>query len=430
MLILQDCVNKQRHIIYIGIIGMALVTMMTACRKNYFNKEDYDIIVEQTWHNDTVDARHTWNLLRDGRITVKANVKDVKRIDLLTANPYVSEKAEVLNTADAAEGDEKVILYSVPTIYDSIYVDAVTTQGAHYVKAVPVGASSADFTTLNTKNSGTWSEPNKQEIYYCYCNSFPKPSYTWDFNDCVFRISKEVVDDYTLRLNVTLEAMGTLTKTAAAIRLQNVGFDQVESVTISNNRTFVRNTEVERTYITGSDLLLKGKDGSAVINLFDDGHLAFYSRVDQTGQLYRYFYNVNHTINSTYAQFTAPTVSFDIKFKQNDLARDMTWTTIDPFIVCVYNVALVEIHKFRYKLNEVLFDFIENPQDYRNSFTWALEIPYSWFRWPLEGNAIGSYKNGALYGTYSKPYHSFGEWGADRTQAQDWYLYPETNMVY
>ena len=419
-----------RRVIYICLACMALSIAMTSCKKDFFDKDTATEITKATFHNDTVDAGHTWSLLKEDLIRVTANVTGVQRIDLLTANPYVSDKAEVLNTASVTEGEEVLLMYSSPVINDSIYADAVTRSGNHVVKAIAVGTQTTDFTTLNTKNSGTFKDINAQEVYYCYCNTFPKPSTTWDFNDCVFRISKEVIDDYTLRLNVTLEAMGTLTKTAAAIRLPGVEYNDVESVTIVGNRSFVKNKDIERTYITEEDLLLKGLDGSAVINLFDDGHMAFYSRVDQTGALYRYFYNVNHTVNTTYAQFASPTVNFDIKFKQKDIAHDITWTSIDPFIVCAYSAVLVEIHKYKYKLNEVLFEYLGDPMNYRNSFTWALEIPYSWFRYPLEGNAMGSLKGKGVYGTYSTIGHSFGEWGADRTQSQDWYLYPTSSMVY
>ena len=411
-------------------VCMALTVALTSCKKNYFDKELAEEITKATFHNDTIDSRHTWSLLREEGITITANVPGIRRIDLLTANPYASDKAELMGTANVEEGNQVVMNYSAPVSSDSIYADAITASGDHIVKAIPTGAMAADFTTLNTKNTGTRSDANKQEIYYCFCNSFPRPSMTWDFNDCVFRISKEVIDDYTLRLNVTLVAMGTLLKTAAAIRLPEVDYDQVESITAVGNRTFVRNTEVERTFITHNELMLKAMDGSVVVNLFDDGHLAFYSRVSSTGELYRYYYNVSRTINSTYTQFATPSVSYDIKFKQKDMAKRVNFTALDPFIICANNGLLVEIHKYRYKLDQVLSRNMDNPQDYNNCYTWVLEIPYSWFRYPLEGNAMGSYKGRAVYGTYSTLGHAFGEWGADRTKATDWYLYPETSMVY
>jgi hypothetical protein len=123
------------------------------------------------------------------------------------------------------------------------------------------------------------------------------------------------------------------------------------------------------------------------------------------------------------------TVSYDVKFKKSNAAYSVNFGQLDPFILYYYNSNVWEVHKYAYKFKETLYSYYsDSPSSYDSGFTWALEVPYKWFRYPLEGISMGSYKNGVIYGAYQKPYHSFGEWGADMTVARDWYLYPSSNV--
>jgi hypothetical protein len=67
-----------------------------------------------------------------------------------------------------------------------------------------------------------------------------------------------------------------------------------------------------------------------------------------------------------------------------------------------------------------------------NHLPWALKVPTGTFRHPLKGVNIGFYikDSKALYGAYSKSGHAFGVWSSDKTQAEDWYLYPNVNSVF
>lgn len=414
-------------------LAVMAVLMAASCRKDFYNPSLANEITKATFHNDTVDERHTWSLLKDGTVRVKPNVANVSRIDLLTENPYTSFQSEVLATSPARQDEVVELTYCLPLVAETLWADAVTTSGAHVVTELYAGQQTADFSSPYDSQGQTPYDTENQSVLYCYCNTFPLPSTSWDFNDCVLRLSKRVLNDTTLRLTVTIEAMGTLLKTAAAIRLQEVDYDEVASVNTVGSRSFVRDENIERTFITDGSPLLRGKDGAAVINLFDDGHLAFYTRMDPTGVYYRYYYNVSHSTNNTtglYRTFATPTVTYDIRFKQPGTARTLTYTAMDPFIVCSNNGLLVEIHKYRYKYDQVLMDYMVNPLDFKNSYSWALEIPFADFRYPLEGYAMGSKKGNGLAGCYSWPYHSFGEWTSDRNTAQDWYLYPPTSGVY
>lgn len=417
--------------IWFLVAGVALSLAATSCKKDLYDKEETERVLELTFHNDTVDANHTWTLMESYTVHVTANVPGVSRVELLSANPYVSTETEVLSSASASEGEHVFMKASVPSVCDSIYVAAVDEKGDYTIVATKAANSTVDFSQLNTTNSGTLTTPNRQEVFYCFCNSFPQPSTTWSFNDVVLSISKEALSDRKLRLTVTLQALGTTAQTAAAVRLANVMFDEVESVEVVGSTGFVKNQELSRTIIKDDATLLRGQDNTAVINLFDDGHAAFNSNIGATGEVTHVKYNVKHGNSSDNRERNPVTVRYDITFKGNLAVNDLSYAEIDPFILYYYNSNVWEVHKYPYKLQQTLVDYLgSDPTAYNTGFTWALEIPYGWFRYPLDGNSMGSYKNGALYGAYQVSGHSFGQWGAHQEQSRDWYLYPNTYMVY
>lgn len=414
-----------------AVVTTVAATITTSCKKDVFSAEETKQALEVTFHNDTVDANHTWTLLKDVGMLVTVNTLDAERIELLTANPYTSDKAEVVAAAEVGDDEQVYLKGSLPLICDSVYIAAVDAGGQYTVVARPAKDGTADFSTLNTPNTGTLTTPSRQTVYYCFCNSFPQPSTTWGFNDLVLSIQKTVMSDRVLRLRVTLEAVGTTAKTAAALRLDNVRYDEVDSVTIVSGAGFVRNQSLQRTIIKDDAPLLRGMDGMAVINLFDDAHAAFNSTIGATGEVTYCRYNVSHNNGGSDRERAPVTVTFDVHCKGNQVVNAVSFGRLDPFIVYFYNSNLWEVHKYPYKFNQTLVSYLgDEPKNYDNGYTWALEVPYTWFRYPLTGQSMGSYKKGALYGAYQTVGHSFGEWGAHRVKAQDWYLYPNVNMVF
>lgn len=410
---------------------LLLTSLTVACKKEFFDADKAKTIMELSFHNDSVDQHHDWTLIDDWTVRVKANVKGVRRIELLSGNPYTDKKAEVVANSQAKQGDELQMYCSLPVIADSLYVAAVDSTGHYHVVAISPRQHEVDFSILNTVNSGKLVNIGQQEVFYCYCSSYPKPSETWGFNDCVMRISKEVIDTRTLRIHVTLEAVGTKAQIAAALRLDGISYEMVEKIEPVGGQNFRRAESLSRSIIRDEDVLLRGEDGSAVINMFDDAHAAFYSKTNELGMIYRYRYNVKHSNTDDCYEFSSPSVSYDVTFKREGVASGVTYTVLDPFILVNFGGTIWEVHKYRYKFNEILYSYYSGqPLAYNNGFAWALEIPYSWFRYPLTGNSMGSYKNGALYGAYQTFDHSFGEWGTNKEVARDWYLYPNTAAVY
>lgn len=413
------------------LVAGILLASATSCKKDLFDQEMLKKAIEVTFYNDAVDPNHTWSLLDEKTITVTANVPNVSRVEVLSANPYQDTNAEILASHDASEGERIMMNYSVPKINDKVFIAAVTTDNTYKIAEVTKEQSTVDFSTLNTQNTGTFTNPTLQEVYYCYCISFPQPSTTWGFNDLVMSISKELMNDKKLRINVTLAALGSTSQMAGALRLDGINYDDVQSVSIANINTFDQYSNANRTIIQDKSLLLKGLDGSAVINLFDDAHMAFLVKTNDDGTLTRYAVNISHTETDYQKEFSPITVSYDITFKNDYLARYFSFAQMDPFVLYYYNRNIWEVHKYAYWKKETLYSYFSGKaSSYDVGFSWVLEIPYNKFRYPMSGYSMGSYKNGVLYGAYQQPYHSFGEWGTNKDNAQDWYLYPSSKMVY
>lgn len=414
------------------VVFAALALMGQGCKTDYFDRDFVDTVLHLSFHNDVVDPNHTWTLINEGVMQVVVDVPDVAQVMLLSATPLGNAKAEILASAEVMVGSPSrfSLHYALPLIQDKLYVGATMTDGSHLLGEIDRSKFSINVSSLQSVSESTWNEPSMQEVYYCYCNGYPQPSSSWDFNDLVLRIGRTLVDDYTIRLHVTLVAVGTKVQQAAAIRLYGVPYDEVESVTPVNNKRFVDNTSLVRSLIREDDDLLESRKGEAVINLFDDAHAAFYSKTDELGMVRRYLYNVTPNTDASHFTMTPKTISYDVRFKKAGKAENITFSMFDPFIVYNYNGSKWEVHKYTYKFDEVLYEYYSgSPQSYDTGYTWALEIPYSWFAYPREDVPMGSYKKGALYGAYGKYNHSFGQWAADRYNSRDWYLYPETNMV-
>lgn len=416
------------------LISFAIILVLAAssCEKDLFDKEIVKEMLDYSFHNDTLDMNHTWRLMSEHSIQVKNTVSNSDRVLLLTADPHESEKSELLAEESINDGETIIMDYSVHLAQQQLYAAVVTKDGDYHVSSFTKGDASVIVQTDPTAKQRSVHTPSPQEVFYCFCNGYPQPSSSWDFNDLVLRVSRSVIDEYTLRLNVTLVAVGTNLQEAAALRLAGINYDEIESLTRVDDKSFNENKSFGRTIITDEEDLLRSFTGEAVINLFDDAHIALNSNsIDETAQVVRNYYNVGRSTDPIYSYAPEVTVSYLVKFKKAGRAKYVTFDKLDPFMAYSYNGATWEIHKYSYKLDEVLFSYYSgNPFNYNTGYTWALEIPYSWFRYPIQGISMGSYKNGVIFGAYRERGHSFGEWAAHSDKAIDWYLYPMSGAVY
>ena len=421
----------KRNVFYTLFI-IAAATVFCGCIRDKFQYYGYEDQLEGYFPVDSIEKGHTWTLTNACQSFLSGNVPDAAKVQILSGNPYEDTGVEVLAEAYTTSAISKQMTYIVPSILRTVYaVVRDADDNILRITSAPTNSSNISFGT--EEPTGTPYTISPQRIFYCYEADYPNPG-DWDYNDIVFSVTKELTDDENVvALNVTLNAVGYLTQIAAALRLVGYSYDDVE-ITQDEKTTFVTAPDHERTLIKQKDLKLKALNGDAVINLFDDAHLAMF-HLSADGSVYRRYFNTMENGSSTSAATQSPvTVTYYIEFANEYEARNFNLGQIDPFIVVQYGQTgdhFWEIHTYPYKLTEMLFNYYEGAAaSYNNGFSWAIAIPYKDFRWPLEEEPIGMRKNSIVSGAYQESGHSFGEWTLDHADAQDWYEYPAEGGVY
>ena len=429
--------NKTKRIF--GYVVLLLALLVTSCNnKDVFDEDDYKDIVEREQPVEKIDEAHTWTLTTTYYMTasIPETAQDAERLLVLSANPANGESATVLGeyfvTDNEKKGEKKFFSFVSPAILSHFYAALVDRDGAYTIVAFnPSTNRNISFLQpLATKAKVDSRLIGLQAFSYCFEDEMPEPG-DYDYNDLVLRISQERTAVNQIILNVTLAAVGSLRQIAAAIKLTGIKYNDVLSVKTTDGETF--NDGIKRTsmsYIESEDLLMKGNNDAAVINLFEDAHWATGATSYATeGYIERYKYNVSKTTSSEHEMMSPRTISYEITFKESVMLDYFTMDQLDPFVVLEYNGALMEVHAaYNLRLETVLHEYVQPSSAV--ILPWALIIPSGAFRYPLDGVNIGFAKNGALFGAYMTEGHSFGEWASNHEKALDWYNYPTSNMVY
>lgn len=411
--------------------SVAMLTTTTGCRKIEINNEQIKEIILGEFPIDTIDSRHDWNLVQQMMVGVKVDVPGenyINKVQILTGNPYQGE-TEVMAEKFAQSGDRVTLTFEMPIIESNFWVAAVNHSGKYYVMPSN-NRDEFSFTGSDVISNGVLHSPVPQTFTYLFEEDLPMPG-DFDFNDVVLRISKENPSANILKLKVRLDAVGANKKVGAAIRLQGIRYEDVESVTIDEGKRFDENYPAYRNFIDNEAILTKGNDESAVINLFDDAHWSLNSSV-KDGFIPRLCYNTTKYVKENESAIVdAQTRTYTIVAKDNkDILTYVTLSNIDPFIIENYNSINIEVHTYKYKHTQVLWKFQSNQPTDDGHLVWALLIPSASFRYPVEGIPIGRYRNGEIFGAYNRYNHSFGQWGRNKDNSKDWWKYPTSAQVY
>lgn len=410
--------------------------LLVACNRDMFDPNAYKTIIQESFPVEEIDKDHNWNLTRSHALIVTTNVDstvDISKVQILNGNPYLTKNVEILAESNASRGDLNTLFFYAPICELQLYLAVLTKSGKYLLKTFNTNSSNENCDGM-TSSDMPLNEPIYQTYTYCYDTSYPEPG-DWDFNDLVIRIEKVPAEaPNEIRLSVSLEAVGCQKQVAGAIRLLNYSYDDVESVTTVDGRTFDGEFNVKRTFIDRPDLLLKGLHNEAIINLFEDAHYALSPRLDTKengGMPIHPFYNTHRKpIGKAQAQVAAKRITYIIKLKNTTLLNNFTLEDIDPFVMEDFNSGKWEIHTFAHKSDQMLHDLGSNETATSNNMSWSVKIPSATFRWPIEGESLGLFRNGVLTGAYMKPDHSYGQWVKDHNKCLDWYKYPTTGLVY
>ena len=425
---------------YLIALSMICGMLLTSCHKDVFDEDKYDDILDYSSPVDSVDAKHTWELTQDHIYVVEADMKvGATSVLILPDNPLTALNVEVMAQSPIEDGGKVMLAATVPTRFSELYAALVDSRGRYTVVSFPVGSTVINFSNAKETNrlKTTKARFTQQQLVYCFEEEMPEPG-DYDYNDVVLRLSREVVDSRHLKIEVELAAVGGSKQLAAGLRLVGFKAEDIDSVTIESGNSFdmggshhnVPLQKMASPLFNSSSLLQAGRNGEAFLYLFEDAHWAIGDDLDVVNQIFqRKKYNVSKLYGNDYMIVPTRTEVYHVYFKQGQTVVGFTPGMFDPFVLSPNYGYVWEQHCYRDIEAQVTREYsISNTKT--KHMPWALMIPYTSFRYPLEGVNIGFYKDGALFGAYMTKGCSFGEWALDRTKCLDWYTSPKYNHVF
>ena len=408
-----------------------VVLTVASCVKYEYSEEAYHEVMLEYFPVESVSSASVWDMCTKRRVTLTSSLSDIRRVQVLSTNPYEDDRnCEILAEGNLLQGQSVMLLYYVPKTTNDVCFAALDEDG-RYIQVITAVAGTAELTFDTPQANAQSFDLQPQKFYYCFEENYPEAG-DWDYNDLVLGVSMERTSDpKKVKLNVELHAVGSLKQLAAAINL--VGYDksQIRSVTVDGTNNFVHNADAYRSIITSKELLLKGKSGEAVINLFDDAHAAF-TPAAEGAPVTRYYYNTvwDPSTRQDAKNMTGPVTSYIIEFLNASDAQEFGMANLDPFVALPYITVTFEIHTRKYKLNETLFYYYNGQEaTYNDEFSFAIEVPYRDFYYPQEAMKIGTKKGASIGGCFAKSGASFGEWLQGAENAKEWYKYPTGNVM-
>ena len=418
--------------------GMLGGLLLTSCSKDVFNEDDYNRIIDEASPVDSVDANHNWELTQDFTYVVKADVNvGAKTVLLLSDNPLTELNSEVMAQSAIEDGGQVTLKATVPTRYSWLYAALVDANGLYTVMNFPVTSEVVSFANLATANmqQPLKAQLEQQKLVYCFEEEMPEPG-DFDYNDLVLLLSREIVNSRHLKIEVELAAVGGSKQLAAGLRLVGYQAEDIDSVTIEGGGSFDLgghnyNVPLEKMATpmwNSNNLLQAGRNGEAVLYLFEDAHWAMGEDLDVFNQIFqRKKYNVSKVEGDNMMILPTRTEIYHVYFKEGKSVDNFTAGMFDPFILSPYYTMLWEVHCFRDREAQLTREYTLTKS---KNLPWALMIPYASFRYPLEGVNIGYSRKGFLFGAYMNKGCSFGEWAMDRTKCLDWYTSPTYNQIF
>ena len=429
-----------------------LLTHTSCLEKNLYDEDIVDTILTIGSPVDKLDTTHTWILTSQSIYTITANINvDAQKLQILTENPREKGTAVVVAQHSISDGQSVTLAASYETIRTKLYSALVDDDGLYTVTEFSTNASQVDFSNPLFVSEHLAYVPGPQAYAYCFEEEFPLPG-DYDFNDIVLNISQERIAENAIQLDVRLAAVGSTSQLASCIRLVGYNYEDIDSVKTVDGETFNKGVPSTILQVMKKDidkLLIKGRNGEAVINLFADAHWATGDNLPENyGVITRKEYNVSKGSTNKSQIYVPRTISYLIYFKDGSRLNNFTLDTLDPFMITDYNGGSWEVHLNEYRHAQALYEYTSS--DLKNKhLPWALKVPLNiWeveetqnkqkvtvrrqYRHPLAGINIGFYikDKEALFGAYMTRYHSFGEWSSNHLQATDWYLYPSEQRVF
>ena len=378
---------------------------------------------------------------------------------------FQAKAIERLNSWETNQGFSANYFGHLYVATDSHFAFGYSDKSAEQQAAGEVGAqpyyrldaaSGAKMTTYNGANvtlsdegcgaayEGTPDEEEREEtplaLRYCFEDQFPDAG-DYDFNDVVLTVSP-TLNDKTLTIQVSLDAVGALKTGGAAIRLIGVKSTDLASYTVTQGFASpegqglgeYNNIETSETFVPENQS--PNNTSNMVIVLFKDAHWAINPVKASDGGVQRSYYNtiIRSSGDHNNQYVSSATATYTLVFNDADKASSMLAENLyDVFIVEPYNGGYWEVHTVQngFKTAQVITPIKPDgyAQAYGSNMPWAILVPGD-FQYPNEWQVIGKREGGSLTGAYKTAGHSFAEWAEDSSTATDWYLYPTSGLVF
>lgn len=418
------------------IIALIMVYGFVSCSKEIEYDEAKN---KEYWRRvspvDSIDVTHTWQLVtsRNYQFTVNANV-GAQRLEIYNADPITSAEAEMMGRTFVKEGQQLTLSVSVPSTLTTLFAALIDKDGTYTVTSFSATERFVDFSSPTaTQQQPRSTTPRIMAYTYCYEENFPAAG-DFDYNDLVIRIGLERTGQKQMDVHLTLLAVGASGQIAGAIRLVGYRYQDIDSIVAKDGKTLNVNVpKLSYGLIESDDILQKGRNGEAILNLFVDAHWAMDTEIETINDDFtRKKYNVKKSFTDQYEQTYAKDADYTIYFKNDNGLNNFTQEMIDPFIVTYYMANRIETHLDEFKNAQVFYNY-DNLEF--KTLPWVLKIPTQDFHYPLEGFQIGFRKHAkdgtaSMEGAYRIEGHSFGEWVENQKNSLDWYNYPIENEVW
>ena len=297
---------------------------------------------------------------------------------------------------------------------------------------IPEGCGgTAGFNPEGNEGDEVIPEPESFSMRYCFEDNFPTPG-DYDFNDVVLTVTP-TLNDKTLTIKVSLDAVGGTETIAAAMRLVGVNSSDLVSYTVTKAFPSIDEMSWGATYhnIEHSDGFVPGGQepnltDNMVIVLFKDAHWAINPENANSGGPDRVFYNTVEPGDFYTNNVTPTTATYTLVFKDVEVANKMLDKTLyDVFIVEPYNGSYWEVHTVENGFKTLQVITPTKPEGYSQAYgdnmPWAIMVSGD-FKYPYEWKSITN--------AYKEPGHSFAEWAENSNNATDWYKYPTSGLVF
>lgn len=146
---IKDCINilEMKKVVILSFAALAIVGCKHDLDDVLVSDKDLGVENAKAVLGENLDFTSDWGMLKSSSVTITADAEgiDIAKVQILTANPFTTEKAFVLNEVAAKKGEKVTLNYDAPNFLDSVYAACLDAQGHYRVKDFKIGQETVSF---------------------------------------------------------------------------------------------------------------------------------------------------------------------------------------------------------------------------------------------------------------------------------------------